>query len=271
MARPFEQPRELQPKPRRRGQGLGIDQAEHALAGEDEARAREPEQMADRSDHKRQPECSATMPPLIDRCDTRAKPAARIISANAFGRGKRRIEFDQIAVGLGIAHDGAAERRHDVEGIKLVQRIEPRHVHIGEFEAEEPPAELQHAVHLGQRHIDARHVADAERDRDRIEALVREWQRLGVGIDEGHHVVEPALALRARARRPSISALMSATVARVPAPPGLDGAERHVAGAARDIEQREIPGPDFGGLIAVTSASFQARCSPPDIRSFIRS
>ena len=45
-----------------------------------------------RSDHKRQPECSATMPPLITRCDTRAKPAARIISANAFGRGKRRID-----------------------------------------------------------------------------------------------------------------------------------------------------------------------------------
>ena len=92
MGRPFEQPRELQPKPRRVRQGRGIDQAEHALAREDEARAREPEQMADCSDHKRQPECSATMPPLMDRCDTRAKPAARIISANAFGRGKRRID-----------------------------------------------------------------------------------------------------------------------------------------------------------------------------------
>ena len=92
MARPLEQPRELQPKPRRSGQGRGIDQAEHAFAREDEARAREPEQMADRSNHKRQPECSATMPPLIERCDTRAKPAARIISANAFGRGKRRID-----------------------------------------------------------------------------------------------------------------------------------------------------------------------------------
>ena len=65
VARPLEQPRELQPKPRGSGQGRGIDQAEHALAREHEARAREPKQMADCSDHKRQPECSATMPPLI--------------------------------------------------------------------------------------------------------------------------------------------------------------------------------------------------------------
>ena len=73
---------------------------------------------------------------------------------------------------------------------------------------------------------------------------------------------------------------MSATVARVPGAAGANRAERHIAGAARDVEQREIPvglfvktaGAAFrGGLIAVTSASFQARCSPPDIRSFIRS
>ena len=47
---------------------------------------------------------------------------------------------------------------------------------------------------------------------------------------------------RSRARsRPtaSISALMSATVARVPAPPAAIGAERDVAGAAGDVEQRE--------------------------------
>ena len=56
--------------------------------------------------------------------------------------------------------------------------------------------------------------------------------------------------------------------------------QRHVAGAAGDVEQRERPialfvktaGTAFcGGLTAVTSASFQARCRPPDIRSFIRS
>ncbi len=64
---------------------------------------------------------------------------------------------------------------------------------------------------------------------------------------------------------------MSATVTRVPAPPAADDAERDVAGAAGDVEQRERPVAACGGLTAVTSASFQARCSPPDIRSFIRS
>ena len=92
VARPLEQPRDLHAEPRGSRAGRRIDQAEHAFAGEDEARACEPKQMAGSSDHKRQPECSATMPPLIVRCDTRAKPAARIISANAFGRGKRRID-----------------------------------------------------------------------------------------------------------------------------------------------------------------------------------
>ena len=43
-------------------------------------------------DHNRQPECSATMPPVMRWNDTRRKPAARIISANTSGRGKRRID-----------------------------------------------------------------------------------------------------------------------------------------------------------------------------------
>jgi hypothetical protein len=51
-------------------------------------------------------------------------------------------------------------------------------------------------MHFGKRHLDARHVADAERDRDRVEAFVRERQRLGVGVDEGHGVIEPTLAAR---------------------------------------------------------------------------
>ncbi len=44
------------------------------------------------SGHNRQPECSATMPPVMRWNETRRKPAARIISANASGRGKRRID-----------------------------------------------------------------------------------------------------------------------------------------------------------------------------------
>ena len=54
--------------------------------GRDGRDAREP------GDHNRQPECSATMPPVMRWNETRAKPAARIISAKASGRGKRRID-----------------------------------------------------------------------------------------------------------------------------------------------------------------------------------
>src|SRR5204862_5819683 len=91
-SRPLDQPRKLEPKPRGCGEGSGIREGEHTFAREYKTRARETKQMADRRDHKRQPECSATIPPLIIRCDTRRKPAARIISANALGRGKRRID-----------------------------------------------------------------------------------------------------------------------------------------------------------------------------------
>ena len=49
-------------------------------------------EVGETRDHNRQPECSATMPPVMRWNETRRKPAARIISANASGRGKRRID-----------------------------------------------------------------------------------------------------------------------------------------------------------------------------------
>ena len=42
--------------------------------------------------HSRQPECSATTPPVIARWETRFKPAARIMSAKAGAAGKLRID-----------------------------------------------------------------------------------------------------------------------------------------------------------------------------------
>ena len=42
--------------------------------------------------HNRQPEWMATMPPVSGWCDTRRKPAARIMSANAAGLGNLRID-----------------------------------------------------------------------------------------------------------------------------------------------------------------------------------
>ena len=50
---------------RRSRHGGRIDDAENAFAGEHEAGAAETDEMRGAGDHKRQPECSATMPPLI--------------------------------------------------------------------------------------------------------------------------------------------------------------------------------------------------------------
>ena len=48
------------------------------------------------------------------------------MSAKACGFGKAPDRFDEIAIGLGVARNRAAERRNDVEGIEIVERIEAR-------------------------------------------------------------------------------------------------------------------------------------------------
>ncbi len=52
----------------------------------------ESEQMGRGSDHKRQPECNATTPPVMGVNDARRNPAASIIWAKAFGFGNFRID-----------------------------------------------------------------------------------------------------------------------------------------------------------------------------------
>ncbi len=69
-----------------------IDHAEYALAREHETGAGQPRDVSQCRNHKRQPECNATMPPERLCQDARAKPAARISSANAFGFGNFRID-----------------------------------------------------------------------------------------------------------------------------------------------------------------------------------
>jgi hypothetical protein len=61
----LEQPRDPQQRPRRHRYRGRIDQAKHALAGEHKAGATEADDMRGSGDHKRQPICSATMPPVI--------------------------------------------------------------------------------------------------------------------------------------------------------------------------------------------------------------
>ncbi len=88
----LDQPRHAQHEAQRRRQRLRIDHGEGALAGNDKGCAGQAQDMRDRGNHKRQPECSATMPPDIAWWLTRAKPAARIISVKTFGLGNCRID-----------------------------------------------------------------------------------------------------------------------------------------------------------------------------------
>ncbi len=89
---PFDEARKLQRElPWRRHQGR-IDGAEHALARKHERGADQARNVGNGRNHKRQPECSATMPPDNVCQLTRAKPASRIMSAKALGFGNLRID-----------------------------------------------------------------------------------------------------------------------------------------------------------------------------------
>ena len=89
---PFDQPRHADGELRLWRQRRGISEAEDALAREHVEGACESRGMNECRDHKRQPECSATMPPDMMSHLTRENPASRIISANALGLGNWRID-----------------------------------------------------------------------------------------------------------------------------------------------------------------------------------
>ena len=169
---------------------------------------------AARRAHSRQPECNATTPPVRTRWLTRRNPAAAIIVGKGLRPRKAADRFDEVAVGVAIARHRAAQRRDDVEGIEVVERIEAGHVDGREFEAEKSPAGPQHAIELAQRDFDPRHVADAEGDGAGVEAAVRKRQRFGIAGGERHRR-RRARASRARSRpTASMSGLMSQTVTR---------------------------------------------------------
>ena len=62
---PLEQARDADERARRGRNGGGIDDAENAFAGEHKAGAAKADEMRGSRNHKRQPECNVTMPPLI--------------------------------------------------------------------------------------------------------------------------------------------------------------------------------------------------------------
>ncbi len=63
--RPLDQADDADERARRRRHHRRIDHAEDALAGKNEAGAAEADETRERGNHKRQPECKATMPPVM--------------------------------------------------------------------------------------------------------------------------------------------------------------------------------------------------------------
>ena len=180
----------------------------------------------------------ATTPPLRRVKSTRVKPAAAIMSAKTSAEGNLRIELDEIAIGRPVARHDLAHRRNGGEGIDIVGVIQHRQVDAREFEAEKAAAALNHPIGFAQRLLDARHVADAEGDRIGVESPVGKRQRLRVGFDEPHLVVEPALlrALNADAQHVGVDVGNGDARLRPACPRHPEG---DVARAAGDVEMGE--------------------------------
>jgi hypothetical protein len=100
LGRPLDHPRQPQHGSRRQRQRRRIDQRQHAFARQDKTRAGKAEEMGEGVEHRisrdrdysRQPECSATMPPVSGQWRTRANPARRIIAVKTSGLGNLRID-----------------------------------------------------------------------------------------------------------------------------------------------------------------------------------
>ena len=92
--------------------------------------------------------------------------------------------LDEIAIGGTIASHHFANGRNGGEGIGVIDLIEARHIDMGEFEALEFAAGLEHSQRFLERLVDMGDIPDAEGDRISIEALVGESQRLGIADGE---------------------------------------------------------------------------------------
>src|SRR6266516_1891168 len=154
------------------------------------------------------------------------------------GLGKFTNRFHKVAIGFRVAGHGAAERRNHLERKQIINPIQPGHVDGGEFQAQQSATVLEHAKRFVEREIDPRHVADAERNGVAVEMAVRESQRFRITLDERHALVEmPRRGARAAdSEHIGIDVAYRGPKARARRP---GGAERDVAGAAGDVEQRK--------------------------------
>src|SRR5439155_23719042 len=154
------------------------------------------------------------------------------------GLGKFTNRFHKVAIGFRVAGHGAAERRNHLERKQIVNPVQPGHVDSGEFQAQQSTAVLEHAKRFVEGEIDPRHVADAERDGVAVEMAVRERQRFRIALNERYVVVE----MPRRGPRATDSEHVGIDVAYRGPKAGArrpGGAERYVAGAAGDVEQRK--------------------------------
>ena len=140
--------------------------------------------------------------------------------------GKAADRLDEVGVGLGRSGHGRAEARDHEIGVEVVEGREPA-VRPREFEAGETPAGFQHAADFRQRRFEPRRVAQAEGDRQQVDAGVGEGQGFGLAGDP------------AQRRRAALAALVHHRQARVAdedlaAFPGDQ--PRHVAGAAGQVD-----------------------------------
>ena len=105
-------------------------------------------------------------------------------------RGPGPDRLGEVQVGLGVARHRTGDRRQRVlEDDVVVGRAVGRPGRRAELAHHEPAAGAGHAGQLGQRGVRVGDVAQAERDRHRVERGVGEGQREGVGGDLGDGAV----------------------------------------------------------------------------------
>src|SRR6185437_2484026 len=82
--------------------------------------------------------------------------------------------------------------RNHLERIELVEPVQAGQVDGGKLQAQEAPAYSQDTIGLLQRALDARNVADAERDRDAIETAVGIGKLFGIALFEDYGALKSA-------------------------------------------------------------------------------
>src|SRR5438105_6075147 len=91
--------------------------------------------------------------------------------------------FREIAIGSAVPRHHFTQSRQHGEGIEIVQCIQPRDLHFGEFETEKSPARFQHAIRFGEHAVEMRHISDTEGDRIGVLAGACDRQVFGVGTE----------------------------------------------------------------------------------------